>query len=107
MSYHIRTDDIEENRQAWGRLKKIFDGNSVAPGSGFSFGTIVYDTPHHSGRHDDHEALYVLRGEGVARIGRERVPIAAGSFLHIPKDVDHGIVEIASGPLECILIHFI
>jgi mannose-6-phosphate isomerase-like protein (cupin superfamily) len=106
MSTHIRTADLEDSGRAWGRMKSIFDGSAVVPGSGFSFGTISYEAPHHSGRHDDHEALYVLRGEGIARIGSERIPITAGSFLHIPKGVDHGITDILSGPIECILIHF-
>ena len=88
MNYHILTADLKESRQDWGTLKKIFAGGSVVPGSGFSFATITYTAPHHSGRHDDQEAL-------------------AGSFLYIPKDVDHGITDIISGPIECILIHFI
>lgn len=107
MNYHVSTADLKESRQDWGSLKKIFAGGSVVPGSGFSFATITYTAPHHSGRHDDQEALFVLQGEGIARIGTERIPIAAGSFLYIPKDVDHGITDIISGPIECILIHFI
>ena len=106
MSTHIRTADLEEKKQAWGGIRSVFDGARVVPGCGFTFGTIRYDAPHHSGRHEDHEALYVLNGSGIARLGEDHITISAGSFLHIPAGVDHGIAEILAAPLECILIHF-
>jgi len=106
MSTHIRTADLDEKQQEWGGIKSVFESSKVVPGSGFTFGTIRYDAPHHSGRHEDHEALYVLNGSGVARLSEDRITISAGSFLHIPAGVDHGIEEILASPLECVLIHF-
>ncbi len=35
------------------------------------------------------EAIYVLRGSGVARIGEQRVPVREGDFIAFPVGPDH------------------
>lgn len=103
----MRREDVPLNRTDWGNLRNLFEGRLVDPGSALSFGLISYRRPHHSGRHADHELIYVLRGKGTARIGPDRVRFRAGTLLVVPRDTDHGIEEVDGGTVVGVVVHFV
>jgi quercetin dioxygenase-like cupin family protein len=103
----VRRDEIALNQTAWGGLRNLFAGTLLDPASAFSFGLISYRKPHHSGRHADHEVIYVLRGKGIARIGNERVPFTPGTLLVIPKNTEHGIEKVHGSGVSAVIAHFL
>ena len=103
----VRRDEIALNRTEWGGLRNLFAGAQLDAASAFSFGLISYRKPHHSGRHADHEVIYVLRGEGTARIGNDRVPFTPGTLLVIPKNTEHGIEKVHSSSVSAVIAHFL
>ncbi len=105
--YRIDPAGMETQARSWGTLQTLFDGTSMEPRSGFSFGRITYREPHHSGVHADHELIYVLEGRGAARIAGRQVRFQAGQVLVIPAGTDHGISRVDQGPVRAILVHFI
>ena len=52
------------------------------------------------------EAIYVLRGKGVARIGERRVPVRAGDFIAYPvgPDYAHQMVNDGAEPLVYLFV---
>lgn len=48
------------------------------------------------------EAVFVLEGTGAARIGDERIPIAAGDYIAYPPgpETAHSIINTSDGPLR-------
>lgn len=54
------------------------------------------------------ESMYFLRGEGEALSDEGRVKVRAGSFVHTPVDVQHGIFNTHSTlPLEYFVLEYI
>jgi quercetin dioxygenase-like cupin family protein len=103
--FHIPARGLEEKIQEWGRIQPLIDGSAVGSRSGFSMGRITYTKPHYSGRHDDHEFIYILEGRGTATINGEDIPFEEGSILIIPVHTEHQISEIKQGPVQAILVH--
>jgi mannose-6-phosphate isomerase-like protein (cupin superfamily) len=102
----IDTGKVPGTKKDWGNVKSLFAGTSIGSETGFSFGSIVYDKPHYSGVHDDHEIIYILAGRGRARIGTEEVDFREDFLLIIPAGTEHSISHITEGPVEATLIHF-
>jgi mannose-6-phosphate isomerase-like protein (cupin superfamily) len=55
--------------------------------------------PMHVHTRDD-EAMYVLEGELVVRLGDETHRVAAGSFVWMPRDVPHGFSNASDVPVR-------
>ena len=100
------SEKIPLESRDWGALKFLFDSKSVGSKSKFTFGHIVYDKPHYSGLHDDHEIIYILKGEGVALIGKQEINFGNNYLLVIPAGTKHSISRIEAGPVEAIFAHF-
>jgi len=61
-------------------------------------------TEHHKHYHQE-ECLYVLDGEGVARIGAESHPVKPGDFVGYPAGgLAHSLQNTGSVPLRCIAV---
>jgi mannose-6-phosphate isomerase-like protein (cupin superfamily) len=97
---------IPTQEKDWGSLKPLFDGAAIGAASGFTMGYIVYDKPHYSGVHDDHEVIYVIQGKGSALIGNQEVKFQDDFLLVIPAGVEHSIAQVTDGPVKAILAHF-
>jgi quercetin dioxygenase-like cupin family protein len=54
------------------------------------------------GMHTDsaEELLVVLKGEGLATVGRQQATVAEGGIVLVPKLVPHDIINIGVGPLK-------
>jgi quercetin dioxygenase-like cupin family protein len=50
------------------------------------------------------EAFVVLRGEGEARVGAERIALRAGSVLSVPPNTEHLIANTGQGRLYCLTL---
>lgn len=61
-------------------------------------------TEHHKHYHQE-ECLYVLEGEGVARIGAESYPVKPGDFVGYPAGgLAHSLQNTGTAPLRCISV---
>lgn len=54
--------------------------------------------------HNEDEAFYLLSGNVVAHVGEQQVAARAGSFLWLPRDVQHGFVVSDDGPCTMLVI---
>ena len=90
----------------WGSLKSLFDGSEVDSRTGFNVGSIVYSKPHYSGTHEDHEIIYILEGQGSAKIGAEEINFREDYLLIIPAGTEHSISRVIEGPVKALLVHF-
>ena len=48
--------------------------------------------------HHEHEAFWVLEGELEVQVGENTFRAAAGSFVHLPKDIQHAYQNVGTGP---------
>ena len=53
----------------------------------------------------DEEALYIISGEGVAKIGEEEVSFKQGDALYIPAATPHCIKKTGSDELKAVYCH--
>jgi mannose-6-phosphate isomerase-like protein (cupin superfamily) len=102
----IDVSNIPSVAKDWGSLKSLFSGADVGSRTGFTFGSIVYSKPHYSGTHDDHEIIYILEGQGSARIGVEEINFGEDCLLIIPAGTEHSISRVIEGPIKAMLVHF-
>lgn len=54
--------------------------------------------------HNEDEALYLLSGALVAQLGEKQVPAQQGSFLWLPRGVQHGFVVSNDAPCTILVI---
>lgn len=54
--------------------------------------------------HDEDEAFYLLSGQITAQVGGQQFAAGAGSFLWLPRDVQHGFVVSDDGPCAILVI---
>jgi mannose-6-phosphate isomerase-like protein (cupin superfamily) len=102
----IDVSKVQPKKKDWGSLKSLFDGSSVGAAGGFILSSIIYERPHYSGIHEDHEVIYILEGKGSALIGTEEIDFQKGFLLIIPAGIEHSINRVAEGPVKAILAHF-
>jgi quercetin dioxygenase-like cupin family protein len=50
--------------------------------------------------HDVDEAITVLEGHGIARLGAEERPVAPGAVIFVPARTPHGAANAGTVPLE-------
>ena len=48
--------------------------------------------------HQEHEAFWVLEGELEVQVGENTFRAEAGSFVHLPKDIQHAYQNVGTGP---------
>ena len=54
--------------------------------------------------HPWEHGIFVLKGEGVVRIGRSRYVVRAGDYLLIPPNVEHEYVNVGNEDFEFICV---
>jgi mannose-6-phosphate isomerase-like protein (cupin superfamily) len=104
--FFLNTTKIPAQEKDWGSLKSLFDGEAIDAAGRFNLGYIVYNKPHYSGVHDDHEVIYIIEGRGSALIGNQEVEFGDNFLLVIPAGTEHSIARITAGPVKAILAHF-
>ena len=85
-------------------------------------GRIVFDIKHRSARsaamlvqvrdreplhrHADSDiTVFLLRGEGDMRIGKEALPVKAGSVIHIPRGAVHAYINRGPEPATALVVY--
>jgi quercetin dioxygenase-like cupin family protein len=48
--------------------------------------------------HREHEAFWMLEGELEIQVGENTFRAGPGSFVHLPKDIQHGYENVGAGP---------
>ncbi|MEK9133335.1 MAG: cupin domain-containing protein [Pseudomonadota bacterium] len=57
-------------------------------------------------RHADSDiTVFLLRGEGDMRIGKEALPVKAGSVIHIPRGVVHAYINRGPEPAAALVVY--
>ncbi len=104
--YCFDVSKIPTQEKDWGSLKSLFDDAEIDVESRFTLGYIVYNKPHYSGVHDDHEVIYIIEGKGSALIGNQEVKFQDDFLLVIPAGTEHSIAQVIVAPVKAILAHF-
>jgi len=103
----VNPEDIETQVFDWGNLK-WFSEPRVTNAERFSFGVVILD-PGKGHRKHNHpgveEVLYVVSGEGIQAVGRERRKVGPGTAIHIPPDVFHETVNTGWEQMKIIAIY--
>jgi quercetin dioxygenase-like cupin family protein len=47
---------------------------------------------------------YVLEGSGAFSVGAETRTLSAGELLHVPEDLEHGVVNTGAGRLSVLIV---
>ena len=47
---------------------------------------------------------YVVEGSGEFSLGDEKMTLSAGDLLHVPEDVEHGVVNTSAGRLAVLIV---
>jgi uncharacterized cupin superfamily protein len=78
-------------------------GNQQLGGSLFEIAPGAMSYPFHY-HHANEEAIYVLSGAGIARIGGERVPVRAGDWIAFPVGPEHAHQMINDGDVPLVFL---
>lgn len=75
--------------------------------TGFEAGISGYESTNYpeTKTHKDKEAIYIIKGEGYARIGDDEVKLAPGTMLYVPAHTPHCIKRTSEGPLKAVYCH--
>ncbi len=107
MKLKIHEDEVEKIQGPghWG--KPLVWKKTVNTDTDFEVGVSDYDAVEfpESKIHKDEEAIYIISGEGVAKIGEQEVSFKAGDCLYIPPNTPHCIKKTGSGELKAVYCH--
>ena len=67
----------------------------------FSPGAVI---PLHKHPHPVEELLYVLRGNGIEKVGEEKREVGPGSTIFVPPEVEHNIVKTGDEMLVLLVV---
>lgn len=107
VSLSINEEDVKKIKSFghWG--KPLVCKNAFNIQSGFELGVSVYDTNDFPKPkiHEDEEAIYIIEGEGYARIGDKEVRLRQGTAIYIPPKTPHCIKRIGKEKLKAVYCH--
>ncbi|MDO8596053.1 MAG: cupin domain-containing protein [Sulfuricaulis sp.] len=98
-------------------LDRLLEENKLAGGENIKVVTLSHSTrsaamlvqvrdrePLH--RHADSDiTVFLLRGEGDMRIGKEALPVKAGSVIHIPRGTVHAYINRGPEPAAALVVY--
>ncbi|HBY92590.1 MAG: cupin domain-containing protein [Ardenticatenaceae bacterium] len=84
------------------RVQRLIHATTVGATDGFAMGIVEYtaDEFGEPDLHDDHEGLYVLEGEGIARLETREYALSPGKCLYVPAGTPHSIVTSGPAPVR-------
>jgi N,N'-diacetyllegionaminate synthase len=107
MKHSVNEEEVEKVKSSghWG--KPLIWKDSVQTHSGFELGVSGYDTEEflEPKTHDDEEAIYIIEGEGMAKIGEHELAFKKGDALYIPPKTPHCIKKKGKGALKAVYAH--
>lgn len=93
---------------SFGGLRQRVGGAVGARKLGYSFFTVSSGKaafPFHL-HHTNEEMIYILEGEGTLRLGKEEIPVSAGSFIACPPGPDrpHQLINTSTRELRYLAV---
>jgi len=58
----------------------------------------------HFHRSPSEEIYYIYRGKGTVYYGDKTIQVGAGTALHVPPEVVHGVINTGNEPLEIVFV---
>ncbi len=107
MKLSINEKEVEkiESFGHWG--KPLIWEKTVGTKTGFEVGVGCYDATEfpETKTHDDEEAIFIIKGKGIAKIGEEEVELSEGVAIYVPAGVPHCIKRTGEGELKAVYCH--
>lgn len=107
MKLKINENEVEKIPGAghWG--KPLVWKETVETDTAFEVGVSGYDSIEFpdTKTHEDEEAIYIISGEGVAKIGENEVEFKAGDCLYVPPKTPHCIKKTGEKELKAVYCH--
>lgn len=86
-------------------VRVVHPSNPRAPAK--NFGMVVFFVPPHvvlpPGGHENEECYYILKGQATMTLAGKKVPVQAGTFIHLPAWCEHGIENTGDESLEVLI----
>ena len=86
-------------------VRVVHPANPSAPAQ--NLGLVVFFVPPHvvlePGSHHTEECYVILKGKGVMTLAGEKVPVEAGTFIHLPPWCEHGIENTGDESMEVLI----
>lgn len=86
-------------------VRVVHPVNPSAPAK--NLGLVMFYVPPHvvlePGSHWTEECYVIIRGEGTMTLAGEKVPVRAGTFIHLPPWCEHGIENTGDETLEILI----
>ena len=103
----IHEQDIRESVFPDRWSKDLVSGSAFQTTSGFSLGVAEYHSAKFGvpQKHDDQEALYVIRGIGEVLIGVKVYPVQPGTAVYIPPSTEHATRRTETEPVRVVYAH--
>ena len=107
MNFSINEQEVEkiESLGHWG--KPLIWKDTMNINSDFELGVSEYDAKEfpEPKTHKDEEAIYIIKGEGVAKIGNNEIKLKQGTAIYVPANTPHCIKNKGTGPLKAVYCH--
>ena len=86
-------------------VRVVHPANPNAPAQ--NLGLVMFFVPPHvvlePGSHHTEECYVILKGKGVMTLAGEKVPVEAGTFIHLPPWCEHGIENTGDESMEVLI----
>lgn len=104
MTYVVDAARMSFREDANRRVQRLIHAATIGAKDGFAMGIVEYTSDEFGepDLHEDHEGLYVLEGDGVARLGREEYQLFPGGCLYVPAGTPHSIIKRGASPIRLI-----
>ncbi|OGM01763.1 hypothetical protein A3K72_01060 [Candidatus Woesearchaeota archaeon RBG_13_36_6] len=103
----INEEEVEKIQSFghWG--KPLIWEKSVGIKSGFELGVSSYYAKEFpkSKTHEDEEAIYIISGDGVAKIGDKKFKLKKSTAIYIPSNTPHCIKNKGKKALKAVYCH--
>ena len=86
-------------------VRVVHPSNPNAPAE--NLGLVMFYVPPHvvlePGSHHTEECYVIVKGEGTMTLAGKKVPVKAGTFIHLPPWCEHGIENTGTESLEVLI----
>jgi mannose-6-phosphate isomerase-like protein (cupin superfamily) len=86
-------------------VRVVHPVNPKAPAK--NLGLVMFYVPPHvvlePGSHWTEECYVIIKGEGTMTLAGKKVPVSAGTFIHLPPWCEHGIENTGNETLEILI----
>lgn len=90
----------------WGEIQWMNDEEDLTSVEGLKVGMVTLDVGKHQARHIhfDEQVIYVVQGEAVSFIGKERLEMKPGNYFHWPAGILHEVFHVGAEPFRHFMV---